>query len=181
MKRSSLAPLAFFCACAALVFAPSPRADADFETDCAGFNPTPLAKKTVVLTSGKRRLKINAEIARTDKEKIRGLMCRKNLRKRSGMLFVYDRPHTGGFWMFNTYVDLDILYIAPDGRVNGTAKMKKCPRLKREETGAWQKRCLSQARAYLPPAPYSVALELPAGWLEKEGVLNQEIIRVRWK
>ncbi|QMU55807.1 MAG: hypothetical protein GKS04_01195 [Candidatus Mycalebacterium zealandia] len=153
---------------AALVFAPSSQAD--FEADCAGFNPKPLAKKTVVLANGKKRLKINAEIARTDSEKTRGLMCRKNLRNGSGMLFVFDRPQKAGFWMFNTHFDLDILYIEKGGRVIGGAEMKKCPRREGEKTRGWQKRCSSLARAYKPPAPYSAALELPAGWLKRKGL-----------
>ncbi len=166
------------CLAAALWTVPSA---ADFRTDCAGFDTTPLRRTKVVLTSGEKRTEISAEVALSDKEKRQGLMCRKNLADGSGMLFPYEKTVMGGFWMFNTYTDLDILYIASDGIVIETVRMKKCPRGRFENGQKWQKRCITQARAYKPSAPYATALELPAGYLKRKGFLSGKTIRAEWE
>jgi len=57
------------------------------------------------------------ELARTDFEKRRGLMFRKSLGERKGMLFVYDRPSILSFWMKNTLIPLDILFIGSDLKI----------------------------------------------------------------
>ena len=54
---------------------------------------------------------VNAEVAQTPKERASGLMFRKGLAKDSGMLFVLDGEETTSFWMKNTFIDLDILFI----------------------------------------------------------------------
>ena len=59
------------------------------------------------------------EIADDDAERARGLMFRKSLPAGAGMLFVYDRPQPVAFWMKNTLIPLDMVFIGADGRVNG--------------------------------------------------------------
>ncbi len=67
---------------------------ADFQTDCAGLDLKPLPKTKVVISDGEKRAEVSAEVASTDNEKMRGLMCRKNLPDGEGMLFVYKKPQT---------------------------------------------------------------------------------------
>jgi uncharacterized membrane protein (UPF0127 family) len=59
------------------------------------------------------------EIADDDAERARGLMFRESLAAGAGMLFVYDRPQPVAFWMKDTLIPLDMLFIGADGRVNG--------------------------------------------------------------
>ena len=59
------------------------------------------------------------EIADDDAERAQGLMHRPRLPASAGMLFVYDRPQNVSFWMKNTLVPLDMVFIGADGRVNG--------------------------------------------------------------
>ncbi len=155
-------------------------ARADFKTDCGETSPKRLTETAVSITDGKTSAEITAEVALTQKQRLRGLMCRKELRDTEGMLFVFSRLREGGFWMFNTYVDMDIIYMA-DGKAVSVAGMKKCPRKTGEKNRAWAKRCSTEARKYLPRAPYNTALEVPAGWLERKGFNRTGKIRAEWK
>lgn len=59
------------------------------------------------------------EIADDVDERAQGLMFRKDLPASAGMLFIYERPQSVSFWMKNTLIPLDMVFIGPDGRVNG--------------------------------------------------------------
>ncbi|MFT6072721.1 MAG: uncharacterized membrane protein (UPF0127 family) [Alphaproteobacteria bacterium] len=55
--------------------------------------------------------KIKLEIARTEQQKMQGLMHRKTLAPNTGMIFLYNKPTIVGIWMKNTYIPLDIIFI----------------------------------------------------------------------
>lgn len=57
------------------------------------------------------------EIAGTPRQREFGLMCRKALDANRGMLFVFPSAQPQAFWMRNTLIALDIIYVGPDGRV----------------------------------------------------------------
>mgnify|MGYP001040819701 CR=1 FL=1 len=59
------------------------------------------------------------EIADDAGERANGLMFRESLPASAGMLFIYERPQPVSFWMKNTLIPLDMVFIGPDGRVNG--------------------------------------------------------------
>lgn len=61
------------------------------------------------------------ELALTPEEQARGLMFRTDLAPDHGMLFVYDPPRRALFWMKNTPLSLDMIFIAEDGRVESVA------------------------------------------------------------
>lgn len=56
-------------------------------------------------------------VAITDEEKIQGLQGVTELPENSGMLFIYDEPQTVGFWMEDTPIPLDIIFINEDEEV----------------------------------------------------------------
>ena len=59
----------------------------------------------------------SVEIADTDEQRARGLMFRKELPEGTGMLFDFKVEQEVGFWMQNTYVPLDMIFIRRDGRI----------------------------------------------------------------
>jgi uncharacterized membrane protein (UPF0127 family) len=57
------------------------------------------------------------ELAANDDERSRGLMFRKELPQGSGMLFDFQHDQPVAFWMHNTYISLDMIFIRSDGRI----------------------------------------------------------------
>lgn len=62
-------------------------------------------------------IKIYVESARTSAEQARGLMFRETLDKNKGMLFVFDDEQPRTFWMKNTKIPLDIIFISADKKI----------------------------------------------------------------
>ena len=70
----------------------------------------------IVTTDGKLQ-KFNVEFARSEAEKAIGLMFRERLADDEGMLFMWNTSSLRQFWMRNTLINLDILFIDSDYRV----------------------------------------------------------------
>ncbi|MGH6998903.1 MAG: DUF192 domain-containing protein [Phenylobacterium sp.] len=68
------------------------------------------------------RTRIFVEIADTDAEREKGLMFRKEVPPDRGMLFDFKTPREVAFWMKNTLIPLDIIYIRTDGTILSIAR-----------------------------------------------------------
>jgi uncharacterized membrane protein (UPF0127 family) len=76
-----------------------------------------LTQVPLTVQSGTGLHRFTVEVARTPEEQARGLMYRRSLADDRGMVFPYDPPRSVGFWMKNTYIPLDIIFIRPNGRI----------------------------------------------------------------
>lgn len=77
---------------------------------------------TIVLKTETGDHSFDIEVMTTFQERARGLMFRRSLPENSGMLFLYDRPEPAGMWMKNTFIPLDMVFIAPGGTVHRIEK-----------------------------------------------------------
>ncbi len=79
-----------------------------------------LSELLIVSASGRHAFMV--EVADTPEERAIGLMFRRSLDPGRGMLFDYRHDRPASMWMKNTYVSLDMLFIAADGRVVSIAE-----------------------------------------------------------
>ncbi len=75
-----------------------------------------------VSIDGAVKASITVEIVDTPETQMKGLMGRKNLSINKGMLFVFKRLKPRKFWMKNTLISLDIIFIGADGYVLNIAE-----------------------------------------------------------
>ena len=74
-----------------------------------------------IATDGGATVRVPVELARTREELSRGLMWRDDLASDAGMLFVFDHDAERTFWMKNTPLPLDIIFIDAGGKVVSVA------------------------------------------------------------
>lgn len=80
----------------------------------------PLQPLTLQTASGAKALQV--EYVATPRTRELGLMCRRSLAPDRGMLFDFRTPQPAAFWMRNTLIPLDIIFIRPDGRILSIAR-----------------------------------------------------------
>jgi uncharacterized protein len=103
-----------------------------------------------------RELAVAVKVAETPGQRARGLMHVPVLPDGVGMLFVFERNWSGGFWMKDTLVPLDIAFVDTDGVIVAVDTMTPCAD--------------DPCPVYDPGVAYTAALEVPAGWLEANDV-----------
>ena len=111
------------------------------------------ASQVVIHAAGATHV-VTVELARAAAERARGLMYRQSLPEDHGMLFVFDGPSQDAFWMKNTYLPLDLLFLAADGAV---VDLKE--------------RATPQSEALLQSSqPYYYVLEVNGGYAAAHGI-----------
>ncbi len=100
---------------------------------------------------------VRLELAITPEEREQGLMFRRSLAADHGMLFVFEQSATWPFWMKDTWIPLDLVFLDESGTVTQVfadvqpCRAEPCPK-------------------YIPARPARAVLELPAGAAAAHGV-----------
>jgi uncharacterized membrane protein (UPF0127 family) len=76
-----------------------------------------LTRVPLTIRSGSAEHRFMVDVAGTFEEQEKGLMFRRSLGPDEGMIFPYDPPQAVAFWMKNTLIPLDLVYIRADGRI----------------------------------------------------------------
>jgi uncharacterized protein len=82
-------------------------------------------RATIEIVSSNGVHTFDVRLATNDAERERGLMFVKSLPEGQGMLFDFKRDQPVSFWMHNTYIALDMFFIAGDGRIMHIAENAK--------------------------------------------------------
>jgi len=118
--------------------------------------------RVLIQSPSGRESAVRVELARSPAELERGLMWRKELPADQGMLFVFKESSEHAFWMKNTLIPLDLIFIGEDLRVLGVV--------------ADALPLTTDARTIGVPSRY--VLEVNAGYSAAHGVARGDLVRL---
>ena len=75
-------------------------------------------KNLEIINDTGKPIQYHVEVAKTNEEQAEGLMYRLELKKNGGMLFLFNNEKKASFWMKNTLIPLDIIFINKNGSIN---------------------------------------------------------------
>lgn len=107
---------------------------------------------------------VEVEIADDENERIQGLMFRTSLDENKGMLFVFDKSENYPFWMKNTFISLDMIWIDENFKVVYVAHATPCKR--------------DPCEIYNPNKNAKYVIEVNEGFVEKNEVKVGDVVRI---
>jgi len=117
--------------------------------------------RVMVETAAGARHAVTVELARTPEDRAQGLMDRAHLDPDAGMLFIFEEAELHGFWMKNTLIPLDLLFISDDGRIAAIVERSEPRSLATSDGGV----------------PSRYVLEVNGGWARAKGVRAGDRVR----
>ena len=123
-RLAAMAGLAALLACSPQTQAESSAEPAGAGAETATTHPiSGLKVIPLTVTTDDGQIAIAAELADTPETQARGLMFRTELGPDEGMIFPTEEPRARSFWMKNTPLPLDLIFIGPDRRIANIAAM----------------------------------------------------------
>lgn len=89
--------------------------------DASAMSPAGLALVPLTIQSKGKTHRFTVEVAGTPQEQAQGLMFRTELAPDAGMIFPFPSLKPASFWMKNTVIPLDIIFVRADGRIESIA------------------------------------------------------------
>ena len=127
------------------------------------FGGVVLSRAQVTFPDAPNQPAVIVELARTDDERARGLMYRTTLEENAGMLFLPSgEPRIQSFWMRDTCIPLDMMFITQDGFIAGI--LENVPILNDERRSV--------------DCPTSYVLEVNAGWSRAHGAKAGQMVKL---
>ncbi|MFN3389345.1 MAG: DUF192 domain-containing protein [Allosphingosinicella sp.] len=96
---------------------PAAAVEPEAEAETATHPVSGLELAPLEIRSGSKVHRFTVEIARTEREQAYGLMNRTKLGPNEGMLFPFPSPRPASFWMKNTLIPLDMIFVRADGSI----------------------------------------------------------------
>jgi len=115
-----------------------------------------------VIINGKQ---INVEIADNDEEMTKGLMFRRELGENKGMLFIFEDSGSRTFWMKNTLIPLDIIFISEDFKIINIEKAEPCK--------------LEPCKLYHSTDKARYVLEVNKGFTERKKINPGDLVEIK--
>ena len=122
---------------------------------------TVLPTREITVEGDGKSVKLIVELATTNASRTVGLMNRPVMPEDAGMLFFFRQDLSGGFWMANTLIPLDIAYLDANGKVLEIRAGKP----------------LDQT-PLTPAQPYRNTLEVNGGWFQRNGLGPGAIVKL---
>ena len=122
------------------------------------------SRGSAVIKTDERTIRLDLEIAKSSSQRAFGLMNRRSLPERAGMVFLFATKTTGGFYMKNTLIPLSIAFLDEGGKILRILDMEPCD----------EQLC----KIYYPDVAYTSALEVNQGAFEKWGVSEGDVIEL---
>ena len=122
------------------------------------------AHNKIFIDNGEKLIKVNVEIADDDEERENGLMFRQKLNENEGMFFIFDSEDFLIFWMKNTLIPLDIIFIDEDFEIVDVKYAMPC----KEEP----------CELYKSSKPAKYVLEVNENFTRKNGIKIGDNIRI---
>lgn len=123
-------------------------------------------ENAVTIFTGAGSVKINIEYADTLGKLNNGLMDRISMPKNSGMLFIFPDEKIREFWMKDTLIPLEIMFISTKGRINEVITMEPCA-----------PNALT-CTIYTSKEPARFAIEVNAGFTAKNRIIEGDILEI---
>jgi len=118
--------------------------------------------KEISIKTWDKNVRVFAEVADDNDERAKGLMFREKLEENNGMIFIFEQENEIAFWMKNTLIPLDIIFIGKNFKIVDIKNAVPCKQ--------------DPCQLYKPQKSAQYVLEVNSGFAEKNGIkVNDEV------